>query len=94
MPQVIHSIQVVTRPLGSHNRRSLVFSKFDQLGVDMTMVLVNDQDPLTLRNQFELEKPNLFSWTYLESGPDVWRVAVTKLKGKHGVDHCCGACGG
>jgi uncharacterized protein (DUF2249 family) len=85
---------VDTRPVESHNRRTLVFSKFDQLSVDMTMELVNDHDPLSLRSQFEIEKPNLFSWTYLESGPDIWRVAVTKLKGKHGVDHCCGACGG
>ena len=94
MSQITHAMQVDTRALEARNRRDLVFSKFDQLSGDMTMELVNDQDPLTLRSQFELEKPNLFSWTYLESGPDVWRVAVTKLKGRHGVDHCCGACGG
>lgn len=94
MSQTTTPIQVDTRPMEPQNRRSLVFWTFDQLGVDMTMELVNDHDPLTLRSQFELEKPNLFSWTTLESGPDVWRVAVTKLKGKHGVDHCCGACGG
>jgi uncharacterized protein (DUF2249 family) len=94
MSPATHAIQVDTRPMAPGNRRTLVFWTFDQLGVDRTMELVNDQDPLTLRRQFELEKPNLFSWAYLENGPDVWRVAVTKLKGKHGADHCCGACGG
>lgn len=94
MTQTTTPIQVDTRPMEPQNRRSLVFWTFDQLGVNMTMELVNDHEPLTLRNQFELEKPKLFSWTTLENGPDVWRVAVTKLKGKHGVDHCCGACGG
>lgn len=88
------AIQVDTRPMELGNRRKLVFSTFDELGVDMTMELVYDHDPLSLRSQFKIEKPNLFAWTYLESGPNVWRVALTKLKGKHGVDHCCGACGG
>ena len=88
------AIQVDTRSMEPGNRRKQVFSTFDQLGVDMTMELVNDHDPEMLRSQFELEKPNLFAWTYLENGPNVWRVALTKLKGKHGVDTCCGACGG
>lgn len=94
MTSVTQAVEVDTRPMPSKDRRTLVFWTFDQLGVGMTMELVNDQDPVTLRSQFELDKPNLFSWEYLESGPEVWRVAVTKLKGKHGVDHCCGACGG
>lgn len=94
MTPVTQAVEVDTRPMPSKDRRTLVFWTFDQLGVGMTMELINDQDPVTLRSQFELDKPNLFSWEYLESGPEVWRVAVTKLKGKHGVDHCCGACGG
>lgn len=94
MTPVTQAVEVDTRPMPSKDRRALVFWTFEQLGVDMTMELVNDHDPVTLRSQFELDKPNLFSWEYLESGPEVWRVAVTKLKGKHGVDHCCGACGG
>lgn len=94
MTQFSNTIKVDTRPMPPQNRLALVFGTFDQLGVDMTMELVNDHDPLSLRIQFEIEKPNLFSWEYLESGPNVWRVEVTKLKGKHGVDHCCGACGG
>ncbi len=94
MTQTAQAIQVDTRPMASKDRRSLVFWTFDHLDTDGTMELLNDHDPVTLRSQFELEKPNLFSWEYLESGPEVWRVAVTKLKGRHGVNHCCGACGG
>ena len=94
MTQTTQAVEVDTRPMASKDRRTLVFWTFDQLEVDMTMELINDHEPTTLRSQFELEKPNLFTWETLESGPEVWRVAVTKLKGKHGVDHCCGACGG
>jgi uncharacterized protein (DUF2249 family) len=94
MTQATQAIQIDTRLMDSKNRCSLAFSTFEQLGVDAAVELVKEDDPSTLRSQFELEKPNLFTWGYLESGPEVWRVAVTKLKGKHGVDHCCGACGG
>ena len=94
MTQTAQTIQVDTRHMVSKDRRTLVFSTFDHLSVDEPMEILNDPDPVTLRSQFELEKANLFSWEYLESGPEVWRVAVTKLKGKHGVDRCCGACGG
>ena len=45
-------------------------------------------------DQFEADKSGLFSWEYLDSGPEVWRIALTKRKGQHGVSHCCGACGG
>jgi uncharacterized protein (DUF2249 family) len=94
MSTAINPIQVDTRPMELSHRRQLVFSSFDQLDIDRTIELINDHDPIVLRSQFELEKPNLFTWTYLESGPNVWRVALTKIKGKHGVDTCCGACGG
>ena len=89
-----NAIQIDTRSMDAGKRRSMTFAAFDQLSVDASMELVNDHDAVTLRSQFELEKPNLFSWTTLESGPEVWRVAVTKIKGKHGVDSCCGGCGG
>lgn len=94
MTHTAQPIQVDTRPMAPKDRRSLVFWTFDHLDANVTMELLNDHDPATLRSQFELEKPNLFSWAILENGPEVWRVAITKLKGKHGVDHCCGACGG
>lgn len=94
MTQTAQPVQVDTRSMTPKDRRSLVFGSFDQLKVKSAMEILNDHDPVTLRSQFELEKPHLFRWDYLESGPDVWRVAVTKIKGKHGVDTCCGGCGG
>jgi uncharacterized protein (DUF2249 family) len=40
------------------------------------------------------EQPGRFAWDYLESGPEVWRVRVTKLSVAHGDGQCCGSCGG
>ena len=94
MTQTAQATLVDTRSMAPKDRRALVFGAFDQLGVQSTLELLNDHDPVTLRSQFELEKPHLFHWQYLDSGPAVWRVAVTKLKRQHRVDTCCGACGG
>ncbi len=94
MTLATNAIQIDTRPMDASNRRSLTFASFDQLSVDASMELLSDHDPVTLAAQFKLEKPNLFSWVALENGPEVWRVTVTKIKAKHGVDSCCGGCGG
>ncbi len=87
-------IQVDTRPMSAANRPALVTWAFDQMDANMTMELLSDHDPQLLQRQFETDKVGLFSWEVLESGPEVWRIAVTKRKGQHGVSHCCGACGG
>ena len=39
-------------------------------------VLVNDHDPKPLYYQFEAEHKGDFTWEYLESGPEVWRVDI------------------
>ena len=43
------------------------------------MQLVNDHDPKPSYYQFQAEMPGEFSWNYLESGPDNWRVSICKL---------------
>ncbi|MDF2487044.1 MAG: hypothetical protein K0R46_3212, partial [Herbinix sp.] len=43
------------------------------------MELINDHDPRPLHYQFIMERPNTFAWEYLEEGPEVWRVAITKI---------------
>jgi uncharacterized protein (DUF2249 family) len=46
------------------------------LKVGEAFVIVNDHDPRPLHYQLSAEYPGQFSWTYLEAGPDVWRVAL------------------
>lgn len=88
------SLQLDTRPMAAPNRNALVTWTFDQMQANTTMELLSDHDPQPLQRQFEADKAGLFSWEYLESGPALWRIAITKRKGQHGVHHCCGACGG
>ena len=60
-------------------RHELIFATFGTLEVGTAFVLVNDHDPKPLYYQLEAEYPSQFSWTYLERGPEVWRVEIGKL---------------
>ena len=42
------------------------------------MELVNDHDPKPLRYQFEFEHAGKFGWEYLEQGPAIWRVEISR----------------
>lgn len=78
-------------------RHSLIFSTFAALLPGQTLELINDHDPQPLNEQFQIRSPGLFSWSYLEQGPQVWRVQIGKsAKTPSASGSCCsgGACGG
>ena len=57
-----------------------IFERVHELAVGGAFVLVNDHDPKPLYYQLEAEYPHQFSWTYLERGPDVWRVEIGRQR--------------
>jgi uncharacterized protein (DUF2249 family) len=82
------------RSIPHRDRHQLVFSTFRHLEVGESMELVNDHDPRPLYYQFQSERPGVVAWDYLESGPQTWRVRITRLAGGHADGQCCGSCGG
>lgn len=60
------------------DKRQAIFATFEKLNNGETMELINDHDPRPLHYQFIMELPETFEWEYLEEGPEVWRVAITK----------------
>jgi len=86
--------RIDVRSLACEERHSLIFSTFAGLAAGNALELVNDHDPRPLRNVFQAQYPDRFSWEYLEQGPETWRVSITKLAGGHGNGQCCGSCGG
>ncbi|MCL2584174.1 MAG: DUF2249 domain-containing protein [Streptosporangiales bacterium] len=64
------------RDLAPAYRHREIFGAYWDLASGAGFVLVNDHDPKPLRYQFEAEHPGQFTWQYLESGPDVWRVRI------------------
>ena len=57
-------------------RHDLILSTYAELGPGEGFVLVNDHDPKPLYYQFAAEHAGQFTWDYLETGPEVWRVRI------------------
>jgi uncharacterized protein (DUF2249 family) len=62
-------------------RHERILSTYTALGSGETFVLVNDHDPKPLYYQFAAEYPDQFTWDYVESGPDVWKVRIGRPGG-------------
>ncbi len=66
------------RVIPPREKHPTIFSTFEALDPGNSFVLINDHDPRPLRYQFEAEMPDRYGWEYLEQGPEVWRVRITK----------------
>lgn len=87
------------RTIAPRERHSLIFGKFESLAPGEALLLVNDHDPRPLYYQFQDRHADQFEWTYLQSGPELWRVQIGKTaaaKLDTSAGSCCsgGACGG
>ena len=61
-----------------------IFVKFDELEPGEDLTIHNDHDPKPLYYQLLGERGNIFTWEYLEEGPELWRVKISKkLSGKN-----------
>lgn len=56
-----------------------IFEKFDDLVADTAFLIHNDHDPKPLYYQLLAERGKVFTWDYLESGPEIWKVKIGKL---------------
>ena len=61
------------------DKHPVIFDTFFGLQPGEKMQLINDHDPRPLHYQFIMEIKKGFDCEYLEEGPEVWRVAITKL---------------
>ena len=86
------------RPIAPSARHPLILSSFADLLPGQTLELINDHDPQPLKEQLDQRAAGLYSWSYLEKGPQVWRVQIGKsAEAKSAASgSCCsgGACCG
>jgi len=66
------------RQLVPMQRHSTIFSTWQNLTPGTSFVLINDHDPKPLYYQFDAEHSGKFTWDYIESGPETWRVRIGK----------------
>lgn len=70
--------QIDVRTIVPRDRHPLIFKTFDELQPGESFELVNDHAPKPLYYQFLHERPDQFEWEYLEEGPEVWRVRISR----------------
>lgn len=61
-------------------KHSTIFEKFDELISGESLSILNDHDPKPLYFELLAERGKIFSWKYLEEGPENWQVRITKNK--------------
>ena len=54
-----------------------IFARFDELNKGEHLIILNDHDPRPLYYQLLSERGNIFTWEYLEAGPEWWRIRIT-----------------
>ncbi|HZJ19025.1 MAG TPA: iron-sulfur cluster repair di-iron protein [Pricia sp.] len=55
-----------------------IFNRFDALNEGESLTIHNDHDPKPLYYQLLAERGNIFTWGYLEQGPEWWKVKIRK----------------
>ena len=79
MPEAASSAETIdVRSLMPAQRHARIFELVETLEPGSSFILVNDHDPKPLHYQIQAEYPDQFSWTYVEQGPEVWRVEIGK----------------
>ena len=73
-----YEVKVDARMFQPKDKHPVIFDAFLNLKSSQKMELTNDHDPKPLYYQMSAEYPDTFDWEYLEEGPEVWKVAITK----------------
>ncbi|WP_298252990.1 DUF2249 domain-containing protein [Bradyrhizobium sp.] len=61
------------------HRHAILFRLFEHLAPNESLQIVVDHDPRRLRLQLEALHGSRCGWSYLEQGPDLWRVRLRLL---------------
>ena len=59
-------------------RHATIFGALDSLGAGTALVLVAPHDPVPLLAQLEQRSPGAFEVSYLERGPEAWRLRLRR----------------
>jgi uncharacterized protein (DUF2249 family) len=67
------------RHVARGGRHPRVFARYARLAPGEAFILVHSHDPKPLRREFEAIHRGAFSWDYLRTGPEEWRVRIGRV---------------
>lgn len=59
-------------------KHATIFACFNALKSGEAFILQNDHDPKPLYYQLVNQHGEIFTWDYLEQGPALWKIKITK----------------
>lgn len=75
MPDKELDVRLLRKP----DKHPTIFRTYDALAVGESFVLVNNHDPKHLHDEFEADHAGSYGWEYLDKGPDMWRIRISKF---------------
>ncbi len=74
-----HGNRIINVPqLEPRLKHATIFKVFDELNEGESLVIHNDHDPKPVYYQLLNERGDIFTWQYLQEGPEWWDIKVTK----------------
>lgn len=89
MPNASNIPLIDVRTIPPSQRHPQIFGVLTALAPGGSMLVTSDHDPRPLQYQIVTRYPDQFDWAYLEQGPDVWRIEITRQQDS-GCECCCG----
>jgi uncharacterized protein (DUF2249 family) len=75
------------RQLRKPDKHPTIFATYSALSVGESFVLLNNHDPRHLRDEFDADHPGSYGWEYLDKGPEMWRIRISKLASSIRLPH-------
>ena len=86
MPEASRNERVIkVANIDPRYRHTIIFRLFEHLGPNDSLQIVVDHDPKPLRLQLEARHGSRCNWSYIEKGPDIWRIRLRLLRADGGV---------
>lgn len=85
MQTTVENILNVTL-LEPRQKHPTIFVRFDELAEGESLTIHNDHDPKPLYYQLIGERGDIFTWEYLQQGPEWWKVKISKRITGEGVE--------
>jgi uncharacterized protein (DUF2249 family) len=61
-------------------KHGMIIAKWQALPVGQSFILINNHEPVRLKNQFGELWPETFAWQCDAKGPEEFHIQITKLK--------------